>query len=52
MLRDKVEPLAKMMELKTEEGRPDAAFWETFDREKQVTESTRRHREEGPDDES
>ena len=51
MLRDKFEPLAKMLELKTGEGRPNAAFWETFDRDGQPAKSVKRHGEEGPGDE-
>lgn len=52
MLRDNVESLAKMVELKTEEGRPDEAFWAEFDRDGRLRESIRRHTDTGLDDES
>ena len=51
MLRDKVEALAKMMQLKTEEGRPKEAFWDTYDTDKQVKGAIARHDDESGDEE-
>ena len=44
LLRDSVQSLAGMVQLKTEEGRPTPAFWETFDRDKRLHESIERHK--------
>jgi hypothetical protein len=43
MLRDQIQVLAKMTELKTEEARPNPSFWEKFDRDKRLRESVARH---------
>lgn len=43
ILRDHIQSLAGLVELKTEEKRPTPAFWEKFDRDKRLRESVARH---------
>ena len=43
ILRPAVQELARQMELKTAEGRPEPGFWKTFDKEKHLTTSLERH---------
>jgi hypothetical protein len=44
LLRDGVQTLARMAELKTGEGRPNPAFGKKFDRDKRLRESIKRHK--------
>ena len=42
--RPAIQALAAQVELKTEDTRPDEAFWKTFDKEAHVQRSVERHK--------
>ena len=44
LLRKDVENLSKMVELKTEEQRPDKEFWKSFDKEALIKSSLEKHK--------
>ena len=44
MLRPAIESLARQMEFKIEDARPDAAFWESFDKDAHMKRSIERHK--------
>jgi hypothetical protein len=43
LLRPMVHSLAQQVELETEEGRPDKAFWETYDQDNLLNRAIKRH---------
>jgi len=44
ILRPAVQELARQMELKTEEGRPNPAFWDKFDSKRLLKNSLEKHK--------
>ena len=46
ILRPAVQELAGQMELKTQDGRPNPAFWEKVDRERSLKNSLEKHKKE------
>ena len=45
LLRKDIESLSRMVELKTEEQRPDKEFWKSFDKEALVESSLKKHKD-------